>query len=217
MRLKTLEMILLFGVLPFVLMIMRSNGIRVPPLPLLWLAAAICMGLMSRRKKRSIAGVATHDEGRVTKAGRADIIESILMVTLCSGLLLALFPMITSSPMFQFPRERPIVWLVVLCLYPVLSVIPQGIIFRRWFVSRYEGVLGSRGTMIFIGALCFGCSHVLFGNIVAPLITAIGGALFMRTYLKSGSGWVADIEHAVLGNVAFTIGYGQWLYSGATG
>jgi hypothetical protein len=39
----------------------------------------------------------------------------------------------------------------------------------------------------------------------------------MRTCLKSGSGWLADLEHAVLGNVAFTIGYGQWLYSGATG
>ena len=48
-------------------------------------------------------------------------------------------------------------------------------------------------------------------------ITAIGGALFMRTHLKSGSGWLADLEHAILGNVAFTIGYGQWLYSGAAG
>ena len=49
------------------------------------------------------------------------------------------------------------------------------------------------------------------------LAGAIGGALFLRTYLRSGSGWLADLEHAVLGNVAFTIGYGQWLYSGASG
>ena len=119
--------------------------------------------------------------------------------------------------MFEFPRERPIVWMVVLCLYPLLSVIPQGIIFRRWFVSRYSDGLGSGWSMIVIGALCFGVSHVLFGNLVAPVITAIGGALFLRTYLRSGSGWLADLEHAVLGNVAFTIGYGQWLYSGASG
>ena len=69
--------------------------------------------------------------------------------------------------------------------------------------------------MILVGAVCFGFSHILFGNIVAPLVTFLGGMLFMRTFLRSGSGWLADLEHAVLGNVAFTIGYGQWLYSGS--
>ena len=216
MRAKSLELIILFGVLPLILLIMRSNGIRIPPLPLLWIAAIACMILMRRQGQDEIE-VSTHGQKRRRKATRSDLIESSLVVILCSGLLLALYPLITTSPMFEFPRERPIVWLVVLCLYPILSVVPQGIIFRRWFVLRYTGLLGSRGTMIVIGALCFGFSHILFGNVVAPVITAIGGALFMRTYLKSGSGWLADLEHAVLGNVAFTIGYGQWLYSGATG
>lgn len=216
MRAKSLELIILFGVLPLVLLIMRSNGIRVPPLPLLWIGAVACVILMRRHGKRE-AGVATKAEERGAKAGRADLIEALLLVSLCSVLLFALYPLITANPMFEFPRERPIVWLVVLCLYPILSVVPQGIIFRRWFALRYTTLLGSGGTMIVIGALCFGCSHILFGNVVAPVITAFGGALFMRTYLKSGSGWLADLEHAVLGNVAFTIGYGQWLYSGATG
>ena len=216
MRAKSLEPIILFGVLPLVLLVMRSNGIRIPPLPLLWIGAVACMILMRRHRKHEAEG-SSHAEERRKKASRADLIEAALLVSLCSVLLLALYPLITTSPMFEFPRERPIVWLVVLCLYPILSVIPQGIIFRRWFTLRYTTLLGSGGTMVVIGALCFGCSHVLFGNVVAPVITAIGGALFMRTYLKSGSGWLADLEHAVLGNVAFTIGYGQWLYSGATG
>ena len=68
--------------------------------------------------------------------------------------------------------------------------------------------------MILCGAVCFGWSHLLFGNFVAPLVTALGGVLFMRTYLRSGSGWLADLQHAILGDVAFTIGYGQWLYAG---
>ena len=216
MRAKSLELIILFGALPLVLLIMRSNGIRVPPLPLLWIGAVACVILMRRDGRRG-AGVSTEAEERRTNTTRADLIEALLLVSLCSVLLLALYPLITTSPMFEFPRERPIVWLVVLCLYPILSVVPQGIIFRRWFTLRYTSLLGSGGTMIVIGALCFGCSHMLFGNVVAPVITAIGGALFMRTCLKSGSGWLADLEHAVLGNVAFTIGYGQWLYSGATG
>jgi hypothetical protein len=216
MRPKSLELIILFGLLPLVLLITRLNGIRVPPLPLLWIGAVACVVLMRRHKKRD-AEVSTHSEECRMKATRSDLIEAFLLVSLCSGLLFILYPLITTSPMFEFPRERPIVWLVVLCLYPILSVVPQGIIFRRWFALRYTTLLGSGGTMIVIGALCFGCSHILLGNVVAPVITAIGGALFMRTYLKSGSGWLADLEHAVLGNVAFTIGYGQWLYSGATG
>ena len=216
MRVKSLELIILFGALPCALLIMRSNGIRVPPLPLLWIGAVACLILMRRHGRRG-AGVSTEAEEHRTNTTRADLIEALLLVSLCSVLLLALYPFITTSPMFEFPRERPIIWLVVLCLYPILSVVPQGLIFRRWFALRYTSLLGSGGTMIVIGALCFGCSHVLFGNVVAPVITAIGGALFMRTYLKSGSGWLADLEHAILGNVAFTIGYGQWLYSGAAG
>ena len=216
MRVKSLELIILFGALPCVLLIMRSNGIRVPPLPLLWIGAVACLILMRRHGRRG-SGVSTEAEERRTNTTRADLIEALLLVSLCSVLLLALYPLITTSPMFEFPRERPIIWLVVLCLYPILSVVPQGLIFRRWFALRYTSLLGSGGTMIVIGALCFGCSHVLFGNVVAPVITAIGGALFMRTHLKSGSGWLADLEHAILGNVAFTIGYGQWLYSGAAG
>ena len=216
MRAKSLELIILFGVLPLVLLIVRSNGIRIPPLPLLWIGAVVCVILMKRHGKGG-AEVSSHAEEPRTKASRADLIEAVLLVSLCSVLLLALHPLITTSPMFEFPRERPILWLVVLCLYPLLSVVPQGIIFRRWFALRYTSLLGSGGAMVVIGAVCFGCSHVLFGNVVAPVITAIGGALFLHTYLKSGSGWLADLEHAALGNVAFTIGYGQWLYSGATG
>lgn len=106
------------------------------------------------------------------------------------------------------------VWVIVVFLYPVLSVVPQGIVFRRWFVWRYRSILGTGTLMILVGAICFGCSHILFGNVVAPLVTCIGGVLFMRTYLRSGSGWLADLQHALLGDAAFTIGYGQWLYAG---
>ena len=216
MRSKTLELIAIFGVVPVILLVVRWNGIRIAPLPLLWIAAIVCMCLLKGRKKREGVSASTDVVGR-GESTRSNLLETVIVMIVCSVLLLILYPLITTNPMFEFPRERPIVWMVVLCLYPLLSVIPQGIIFRRWFVSRYVDGLGSGWSMIIIGALCFGFSHVLFGNPVAPVITAIGGALFLRTFLRSGSGWLADLEHAVLGNVAFTIGYGQWLYSGANG
>ena len=138
-----------------------------------------------------------------------------MSIAVCSLLLLALYPLISDEQMFRFPRERPLVWVVILVLYPLLSVVPQGIVFRRWFLVRYGSRLGNGWKMILVAAVCFGFSHVLFGNVVAPLVTFVGGLLFMRTFLRTGSGWLADLQHAVLGDVAFTIGYGQWLYSGS--
>ena len=211
MRARFLELTLLFGAIPLLLLGMRMEGIRVSPLPVLWLAAGACLLLLWRNdrtpwrvEKRSI-------DSRQRKVALTEV--AITVVT-GSVLLLLLYQIISPEAMLRFPRERPVLWLIVLVMYPLLSVVPQGIIFRRWFVDRYRPILGTGPMMIVIGAACFGWSHLLFGNVVAPLVTAVGGVLFMRTYLRSGSGWLADLQHAILGDVAFTIGYGQWLYAG---
>jgi uncharacterized protein len=47
------------------------------------------------------------------------------------------------------------------------------------------------------------------------LSTAIGGALFLQTYLASRSMLLATLEHAAYGMVAFTLGFGRFLYHGA--
>ena len=214
MRLRFLELFLLFAVLPMILLAMRASGIRVSPLPVLWLATICCL-LMLRRSRPTTAPTTGIDPDPVTRS-RARI-EFVVTVVLGSLLLLLLYGFISDEPMFVFPRRNPLVWLVVLVLYPMLSVVPQGIVFRRWFVGRYRSILGTGTCMVLVGAIAFACSHVLFGNLVAPLVTCIGGVLFMRTYLNSGKGWLADLQHAILGDVAFTIGYGQWLYAGPVG
>ena len=212
MRTRIIELILLFGVLPAVLLAVRSQGIRVAPLPVLWVAAGACLLLLWRSGRAPVGEIRQPTDTRTRRQAR---IEVIITVLIGSGLLLLLYPLISSEPMARFPVERPRLWLIVLVVYPMLSVVPQGIVFRRWFVDRYRPLLGDGALLVLTGAACFGWSHVLFGNAVAPLITALGGIFFMRTYLRSGSGWMADLQHAILGDVAFTIGYGQWLYAGA--
>ena len=195
-----------------VLLGLKTSGIRVAPLPILWLATIGCLVLLWRGGK-SPPPAAVRAEVNSTTRSRARI-EVAITVVVGSLLLLLLYGAISNEPMFVFPRRNPRIWLIVLVLYPLLSVVPQGIVFRRWFVWRYRSILGTGTLMVLIGAICFGCSHILFGNAVAPLVTCIGGVLFLRTYLQSGSGWLADLQHALLGDVAFTIGYGQWLYAG---
>jgi hypothetical protein len=213
MRSRPVELILLFALLPLSLLALRSSGIRVLPLPVLWLASGFCLYLLWQGKVRLGQMTGPAQDDRPSRQGV--LIELLISIAICSLLLLALYPLISNEQMFRFPRERPLVWVIVLVLYPLLSVVPQGIVFRRWFLARYHSFLGNGWLMILVGAVCFGFSHILFGNFVAPLVTFVGGLLFMRTFLRTGSGWLADLQHAVLGDVAFTIGYGQWLYSGS--
>ncbi|MAJ45856.1 MAG: hypothetical protein CBC35_00890 [Planctomycetes bacterium TMED75] len=211
MRLRFIELFVLFALLPMLLLGLKASGIRVAPLPILWLAMIGCLVLLWRGGK---SPAATPVGERSRKNRSHALIEVVITVVVGSLLLLILYQAISDQPMFVFPRRNPGIWLIVLVLYPVLSVVPQGIVFRRWFVWRYRSILGTGTLMILVGAVCFGCSHILFGNVVAPLLTCIGGVFFMRTYLRSGSGWLADLQHALLGDIAFTIGYGQWLYAG---
>lgn len=39
---------------------------------------------------------------------------------------------------FAFARERSILWVAVLLLYPILSALPQELIFRVFFFHRYR-------------------------------------------------------------------------------
>ena len=43
----------------------------------------------------------------------------------------------------------------------------------------------------------------------------IGGVIFTATLLRRKSGLLADIEHALYGDLAFTLGLGVWIYTGA--
>jgi hypothetical protein len=66
-----------------------------------------------------------------------------------------------------------------------------------------------------IGALAFSLGHVIFRNVPALAITAVGGAFFLDTYLRTGSMLLAAAEHGAYGIIAFTAGLGTFLYLGA--
>lgn len=211
---RLLELIALFIALPLGLVGLKASGIRVSPLPVLWLATAGCLFLFWIARR---SGTTTEPSGARTWSRKRALVEVTVTVLAGGPLLFLLYELISDQPAFTFPANNPMVWVIVLVAYPLLSVVPQGIVFRRWFASRYRLALGSGVGMIVVGAVCFGFSHVIFLNPTAPLLTLVGGAIFLRTYLRSGSGWIADLQHALLGDIAFTIGYGQWLYAGPVG
>lgn len=115
-----------------------------------------------------------------------------------------------------FPRERPGLWALVMLLYPLLSALPQEFLYRRFFFWRYEPLLGAGAARLAINALAFGWLHVMYENVPALILSTIGGVLFASTYARSHNLLLVGLEHAVYGQVLFTIGLGRFFYEGPT-
>ncbi|MDO4228708.1 MAG: CPBP family glutamic-type intramembrane protease [Capnocytophaga sp.] len=112
-----------------------------------------------------------------------------------------------------FPLEMPLLWLLILFFYPLLSVLPQGIIYRVFFYKRYYLLFENQKVMWVVSALSFCLCHLFFQNIYAIVFTLLGGFLFSYRYQQTGSWLITSLEHALYGNLLFTIGLGRFLVS----
>ena len=202
---------MLYVALPVVLTLARLRIRSFSPIPVLWIASlAIVVWLVRRRGYTPLA---------VLGIGRAVIPERRLAITLArvipaAAVLIALLHRLHPEWLFSFTSTHPAFWIVVMVAYPVLSVIPQGILYRAFFRERYAALFPNPAVRTLVAAACFSFCHVFFLNTWALLLTFIGGLLFWRTYEKTGSLLLANLEHALYGDLVFTIGYGAFLYHG---
>jgi uncharacterized protein len=118
--------------------------------------------------------------------------------------------------LFSLIKRAPALRLAVVTLYPVFSVYPQELLYRAFFFLRYKPLFGDGTGMIAASAAVFGFAHIIFGNWVAIAMTASGGVLFGCTYRKTGSLVLTCLEHALFGDLIFTVGIGQFFYDRAT-
>jgi len=201
-----LEFAVVFIVLPLAyLPFCRS----IHPLPVLWCFAAVCAYLLRRNegsRRHGFWGECPKSKQILYMIGRFVLI----------AVLLGVFTLLHDRGRFlSFPRFRPLFWSIVMLLYPLLSAVPQGIIYRAFVFSRYKCLFGEGWAMIAASALVFSFAHIIFLNPVAILLTLGGGLLFAHTYLKSASLWFSSLEHALYGDFIFTIGLGYYIYHGS--
>jgi uncharacterized protein len=114
--------------------------------------------------------------------------------------------------LFSMIKRSPLLWAVIMLLYPLLSVYPQELLYRAFFFHRYQPLFGSGWFMLLASACAFGFVHIIFGNWLAVGLCIIGGFLFALTYQQSSSLILTCIDHALFGNFLFTIGLGQFFY-----
>ncbi|MFV0384922.1 type II CAAX prenyl endopeptidase Rce1 family protein [Paracoccus sp. (in: a-proteobacteria)] len=115
--------------------------------------------------------------------------------------------------LFNLPLRQPRLLLFIWCLYPLLSALPQELIFRPLFFHRYAALLPSGRAAIALNAVVFSFAHLMYWSWVVALLTFLGGWAFARAYLRHGfpAAWLL---HAVAGNMLFAVGMGYYFYSG---
>ena len=113
-----------------------------------------------------------------------------------------------SDALFSVVRNEPILWMTMVVVYCLFSVLPQVIVFRAYFFTRYEPLIGSGRFAVVVSAIVFSFAHVIIAHPIVFALTFAGGFLFSTTYLQSKSITVTSIEHALYGLWLFTVGLG---------
>lgn len=201
-----LEFLALYAGIPVLVLVVRQTAVLVAAL---WVAAII-IRLVSRRHT-DVADGGKPARSCVRAGAKAILVRFVLLAPLAALAVWQTMP----QTFLALPRQHPALWLMVVLLYPVLSVWPQEVIYRRFLYRRYRPIFGAGRAYIVASAFAFGCAHLIFLNWIAPAMTLIGGALFAGSYRKYRSVALCCLEHALYGCLIFTLGLGQFFDSGA--
>ncbi len=198
------ELLLLFVALPAAF---RLLPVRLSPLPALWLAALYC-GYVLRRSAVTVNLWNAPPLAHSLPGVLALFAVAAVAITLAVYLL-------RPQQLFGFVRTNPAFWAVVMVLYPVLSVYPQGIIYRAFFFERYRQLFPTVPAIVVASAAVFAFSHIIFRSSWSVALTFVAGMLFAWRYQATGSLLVSSLEHALYGCYMFTVGLGGLFYHGA--
>ena len=149
--------------------------------------------------------------------GRLDVRAVAALAVATAAVAALLVWLLVPGQALALPRRSPGLWLLIMALYPLLSALPQELLFRVLFFRRYGALFESRPTAVAMNAAAFALAHLMFWNWVALALTFAGGLIFARAYLGRGGFALAVVLHAVAGMILFTSGLGVFFYHGAVG
>ncbi|CAM2008544.1 CPBP family intramembrane glutamic endopeptidase [Acanthopleuribacter pedis] len=199
------EFIALFWLLPLLYVL---GYLPLPVIPTLLLVTVVCCVILFCDKE--------FDRTRLWRAGALSKVLLPLFGFFAIGALAlaALVYLREPDRLFDLPYHKPAIYLSILCLYPIISVYPQELVYRAFFFRRYEPIFPRERMLVWMSALAFGWMHIVFENVLAVALTLIGGFLFSRTYLRTRSLFCVGLEHSLYGCFIFTIGLGRYFFSG---
>jgi membrane protease YdiL (CAAX protease family) len=201
------EFLLLFVIGPALFAFTRH---RIPAIPALWVLTAWCLLILLRDPSFD----------RVTlwnPAPFARYAPSILILFLVFAAIGAAMVLRFGAPgtFLNLPRTQPRIWALLVLLYPVLSVYPQGIVYRAFLFNRYRDLFPSTEATVLASAFAFAWVHIIFRNKLAVIMTSLGGILFALRFVQTRSLFVTGFEHSLYGLFLFTVGVGRSFHHGS--
>jgi len=146
--------------------------------------------------------------------GRIDWARVAAIATLTALAGYAVIRLTAPEAAFLLIRERPGLMVMIALLYPLLSALPQEVVFRALFFRRYGGLLPAGAPALAINAAVFALAHLMYWNLIVLAMTFAGGLAFAEAYARRGSFATAVVQHAVAGVIVFALGLGIYFYSG---
>jgi uncharacterized protein len=200
-----IEFILLFFAGPALFVLARP---RISPIPVLWAVMAYCLVTMLRNPR--------FDRTRLwdTSGLRLHAPAILLLFVVTTAIGVALVLRYAPGTFLNLPRSNPRLWGLIMVLYPLSSVYPQGIIYRMFLFDRYRVLFGGGWGIVLASAAAFAFVHIVFRNFLAVALTLPAGLLFAVRYWQTESLMASSFEHALYGCAIFTIGLGRWFYHG---
>lgn len=141
---------------------------------------------------------------------KTNLIRIIITFGLVSLSSFAFMYLLHPEDLFIVVNKAPVLWATILLVYAVLSVYPQELLYRTFYFNRYADVFEKKYLNL-INIIIFPIAHLMFNNSLVLLVTLIGGVLFTMSYIRHRSVLLTSIEHALYGNVLFTVGMGEML------
>jgi hypothetical protein len=115
----------------------------------------------------------------------------------------------------SFPRTRLAFWAIIMVFYPLLSTFPQELIYRTFYFHRFGALFGGRRVLaIALNGALFGFAHLMFGSWVSVVLSGLLGALLAYRYTRTRTFWAVWLEHALYGDLVFTVGLGRYFFTG---
>ena len=204
---RALEFATLFGVVPTVFAFARH---RLPAIPSLWLLTAYCLAMLLRDPSFNRAYLWNSGSFWQYAPG---IFALFSLAVIAIGAAVYRF---APHKFLSLIKTNPRFWALIMLLYPVLSVYPQGIVYRAFVFQRYRGLFGGGLLLVLASASAFSYVHIIFKNPIAIGLTFLGGIIFAARYWQSGSLFTSSFEHALYGCFMFTVGLGRSFYHAAS-
>ena len=141
------------------------------------------------------------------------LIVATAVLTFCAGY--AILSVTRPEALWLIVSRNPELMAMIALGYPLVSALPQEVVFRVLFFERYAAILPNSLTgQVLLNAAIFSWAHIMYWSWIVAALTFVGGILFAWSYRIRGNFPEAVVTHSIAGVMLFLVGMGVYFYSG---